>query len=102
MTKTLGQVAFDAWRKDLGLSGPHMDWKVVKDSEQQAWQAAAEAVVKHLGEVPCGIDCGRGRAVIEAAKALAARLNRDVPGFCLGEINRVVDAVEALQEVEGG
>ena len=58
MSKTLGRVLWDALPPDAA------EWLDIEEAE-----AAADAVVKYLGEVPCGIDCGRSRTVIEAARA---------------------------------
>ena len=99
MGKTLGEVAeegFNAALDGLTESKTGAEARAIGD---KAWQAAAEAVVKHLGEVPCGIDCGRSRAVIEAAKAFV-EANNSVDGDEWSTYHALETAVEALQEVE--
>jgi hypothetical protein len=50
MTKSLGQVAYEALERHFGIKP---DWDGRHDSERSAWQAAAEAVaVKVLREQP--------------------------------------------------
>ena len=95
MSKTLGQINEDAFLEK---------WHTIPDDTKVGvgrlicFEAAAEAVVKHLGEVPCGIDCGRSRAVIEAAKAWLPWAKSRM--FLCPEEIRIVKALDALAELE--
>lgn len=74
MSKTLGQVAYEAWHQSMYPDGgvPKPKWS----PGREAWQAAADAVaarcVGDWAEIVNGmveLKHGKGRAVIEAARA---------------------------------
>ena len=129
MSKSLGQVAYEAWHLEHmspGLTAPYPKWEILHDDDQAAWQAAAEAVVSEaLDEMADSIERERRlsaaydldlaeakNAVIEAAKR-RRNLDKEVeqyigthaPGDLLVdrmEACKELDrAVEALQELEG-
>lgn len=101
MSKTLGQVAYEA----ADLAGWRAPWEQLHDANKAQWQAAAEAVVKaapvsearSLAEI----------AVIEAAKEVdVSQLVSDIRrGYPIDDDQyRQLDALgaslEALQELE--
>ena len=80
MSKTLGQVAYEAYYKGGG------------------WEAAAEAVAKHI-QKGFILNSPEEDAVIEAAKAFV-EANNSVDGDEWSTYHALETAVEALQEVE--
>ena len=110
MSKTLGQVAYEAHTPDY-----RVQWDDLWLGHRKAWQAAAEAVADEYGALlrreifdvrekhgEALLELDRWRAVIEAAKAYCAGLN-GLPG---SEEPRNVwvrldAAVEALLAAEG-
>ena len=109
--KTLGQVAYEAWRERNSVEYtdriilPDM-WDMVSQKTRNDMQAAAEAVAKHI-QKGFILNSPEERAVIEAAKAWRAaqlhepyrddedqRDRENITTFALQ------DAVEALQEVK--
>jgi hypothetical protein len=106
MTKTLGQVAYEAYwalvaaEREMEDSA---DWNALPAGwpGQKAWQAAAEAVVEAQRR-PYGGDeqtewlerLGKERAVIEAARRLRAAGS----GYLARHVRDVARAVAALEE----
>ena len=100
MTKTLGQVAYEAWHGELlGVDRPE-EWSKEDKGRVMRWQAAAEAVVAAYVdlEAPSVDSCEALDAVIDAAKAYCeTSFGADVRAH-----SDLVHAVEALEEVERG
>ena len=94
MTKTLGQVAYEGWDSDVMT---HTPWDEIAPGFQAAWQAAAEAVAKHI-QKGFILNSPEERAVIEAAKDWRKHLDEGALCRCWDE--ELYSAVEALQEVE--
>jgi len=127
MTKTLGQVAFEAWidsHTEHAVSDTvFYTWDGQCSAGQgEDWQAAAEAVVKadrhkHVGDPYClpdedgHIHCPRCRAVVAKERAVieAARAARGVieaymraRGVPNTTITELIVRVEALERAEKG
>ena len=92
MTKTLGQVAYEAHTPDY-----RVQWDDLWLGHRKAWQAAAEAVAKHI-QKGFILNSPEERAVIEAAKDWRKHLDEGALCRCWDE--ELYSAVEALQEVE--
>ena len=107
MSKSLGQVAFEALWQDCH-QWPGRPWDDVGPSVREAWQAAAEAV--KATETPQEVAYRntmnrlykRRSAVIEAAEALVGAMTGDEPvaisTMFADAIAAVMAAVLALQE----
>ena len=93
MTKTLGQVAYEAHTPDY-----RVQWDDLWLGHRKAWQAAAEAVADHISGREA-VTFRQETAVIEAAKAFIAESPNTmvVPWH---DLRRAVEALLALQEVE--
>jgi hypothetical protein len=102
-TKTLGQIAYEAFEKKY-CSREAWSSEGLATSEE-AWQAAAEAVLESQRR-PYGGDeqtehlerIGRERAVIEAARRLAGGTFSSM----VEDMERVRRAIEALDKAEAG
>jgi len=106
MSKTLGQVAYEAldptqrgWSADYG-------WSDLQKSEHALWQAAAEAVVDAASRGgPVGspgaelADAIARERVIKVARAWCKRYRRGIR-FCNGD-ERFAELIEALDSEEG-
>jgi beta-galactosidase GanA len=92
VTKTLGQVAFEAWGAVVwdGDAGEY-DHVVAP-----GWEAAAEAVVKHAPKHLVAKHFAEASAVIEAARAVNKYWKTSAPE----KLEALLRAVEALEEVE--
>ena len=102
MTKTLGQVAYEALVIGYGENVDAKEWPGLSQATHDAWQDAADAVVNRYIVVRSTADRkmldDKEQAVIEAAKALEASL--DHPEKDYQGVLKVALAVRALQEVE--
>ena len=107
MSKTLGQVAYDAFGAGTPRNPP---WSKLWKQEQKWWQAAAEAVIEHYltteTEAPLDFIKYRHevRAVIEAAKAYVQQREErplDPEHVRQALYFDLAETLEALQEVEG-
>ena len=102
--KTLGQVAYEAHTPDY-----RVQWDDLWLGHRKAWQAAAEAVAKHI-QKGFILNSPEEDAVIEAAKALFNGYTAEDSCQDYWKNDAVLDhrlyalflKVEALQEVEGG
>jgi hypothetical protein len=97
--KTLGQIAYSAY---LGFAGTPEDLQFSSDAHREAWQAAAEAAVRHWkmhDEPPPSIYVctPKERAVIEAAREWYAQ---NAGADLLPSEHSLARAIEALEELE--
>ena len=106
--KTLGQVAYESYRHKHAATKAAIGgdpWGDLWDDHQQAWQAAAEAVVDQADQQSAedwGFHMNKvSEAVIEAAKALVHEQRHGDETSVAGAEWKLAKAVDALEATEG-